>query len=975
MNKFTTTLFLMLTGFSMLASAGTGDPYNRTYIQNNKEQISYQRQRELQQDKSWLQFSTKHQGWKVVFDERNSMPHRAYGTGIKLAGNGTPAALALEFITSELAGFKVKADQLKLRSAHQSAKYHYVDYYQNYQGLEVLNSRVTVRFTKDNQVVLFGADVYNDIQLTTSPSISSSAITAYAAEGIAYEINDIKVNPELKVLPVPYQDGYAYRLVYEVTVSCTNQEGYPARYYTQVDANNGEVLYRSNEICNFDDQVIVSATVSDPNPWEPNVVRNLSGLEININGTNYYTDATGTLSLDGITLPATATISLEGKWSKVVTGNNGSSVSSFTVNLVPGINEVSFDTHAILEQLSAYYHVNVVHDFMKSFLPDFEALDQSFTTRVERTDGSCNAYYDGSSVNFYQQGDGCFALSLAGDVVYHEYGHGINDFFYSEFSNGMDNGAMHEGYGDVWGIGITDNPILGIGFSDSDPEGYVRRYDINKKVFPQDIQGEVHADGEIIAGAWYDTRLNIGNKETMFAIFAESLYGLADGPNGQEGTVFRDVLLDALTADDDDANLDNGTPNDIEILSAFALHGITLIGEINLIHAEPLVAFSATPITIQATIGADYPIYMGDATLHYKQNNSSTWETVTMTVVSGNTYKAEVPAQPQGTILDYYFTVNDIYGSTALTEPAEILQADPNLPYKLLVGFNQLIKEDFEIYFGDWIASDPDDDATTGQWIFDEPVATYIVEGDPNSIVQTNKDHTEDNTFNFCAFTGNASIGAGAGTNDCDAGRNTLYGPKYDLTTFQEPAISYYRWYSNDRGANPGNDSWKVHITNGNGNWVPVEVTYTSDHSWRANAIRVKDYVTLTDKVQLRFVVSDSIIAGANLEGGSLVEGAVDDAILWELGEPTIGIEEIETIALSVSPNPATEEILVKWSKLSAGVTTIELLNAVGRSVYKTNFNGSANQYRLPVHELASGVYTLQVKTADFAGSSKIVVQ
>ena len=85
MNKFTTTLFLMLTGFSMLASAGTGDPYNRTYIQNNKEQISYQRQRELQQDKSWLQFTTKHQGWKVVFDERNSMPHRAYSAGIKLA--------------------------------------------------------------------------------------------------------------------------------------------------------------------------------------------------------------------------------------------------------------------------------------------------------------------------------------------------------------------------------------------------------------------------------------------------------------------------------------------------------------------------------------------------------------------------------------------------------------------------------------------------------------------------------------------------------------------------------------------------------------------------------------------------------------------------------------------------------------------------------------------------------------------------
>lgn len=974
MNKFNT-LLLIFTCLALLVNAGTSDPHNRTYIQNSREQLNQLRQQELRNTKSWLQFKSKHQGWKVIFDERSKMPHRAYGSGIILNGNGDPAALSLQFIESELSVFNIDAGQLKLRSAHQSPKYHYVDYYQVYQDREVLNSRVTVRLTKDNRVVLFGADVYNDIQLSIQPVYSPEVIKNFATESLGYEVTGNTVNPEVKILPVPADGIYAYRLVYEAMVDCRNNQGYPARYYTLVDANNGEVLYRHNEICNFDDQVIVSATVSDPNPWEPQVVRNLPGLKITIGGNSYYTDESGTLSLDGITLPATATISLEGSYSKVVTGNNSNTVISFNTTLQPGINEISFDTHAELEQRSAYYHVNVVHDFMKSYLPDFEALDFPLTTRVERTDGSCNAYYDGSSVNFYQQGDGCFALSLAGDVVYHEYGHGINDFFYSEFSNGMDNGAMHEGYGDVWGIGITDNPILGIGFSDSDPDAYVRRYDINKKVYPQDIQGEVHADGEIIAGAWYDTRLNIGNKETMFAIFAESLYGLADGPDGQEGSVFRDVLLDALMADDDDANLDNGTPHDTEILSAFALHGITLIGELILTHAEPLVAFSAAPITIQAFISADYPIYLGDATLHYKKNTEVNWESVPMNFISASTYKGEIPAQPQGTILDYYFTVTDIYGSTALTQPADILQADPNLPYKMLVGFNQLIKEDFEIYFGDWEASDPADNAATGQWTFDEPVASYLVEGDPNSIVQTNKDHTPDNNFNFCAFTGNASVGAGPGTNDVDGGRNTLYGPEYDLTTFQEPAISYYRWYSNDQGANPGNDSWKVHITNGDGAWVPVEVTHTDDHSWRGNAIRVKDYVALTDKVQLRFVASDSLIAGANLEGGSLVEAAIDDVILWELGEPTIGIAEIETIDISVSPNPASDEVLVKWNGLSAGAATIELINATGRSVFKTTYDGSDSQYRLPVDHLPAGLYTMHVKSNKFAGTTKIVLE
>jgi hypothetical protein len=39
------------------------------------------------------------------------------------------------------------------------------------------------------------------------------------------------------------------------------------------------------------------------------------------------------------------------------------------------------------------------------------------------------------------------------------------------------------------------------------------------------------------------------------------------------------------------------------------------------------------------------------------------------------------------------------------------------------------------------------------------------------------------------------------GSNDVDHGKNTLYSPKFDLTGYVIPAISYYRWYSNDQGS------------------------------------------------------------------------------------------------------------------------------------------------------------------------------
>ena len=66
----------------------------------------------------------------------------------------------------------------------------------------------------------------------------------------------------------------------------------------------------------------------------------------------------------------------------------------------------------------------------------------------------------------------------------------------------MSNGGLNEGFADVWAISLTENPVLGYGWDLLDPTIFVRRYDQNRKVYPQDLVGEVHADGEIIAGAF-----------------------------------------------------------------------------------------------------------------------------------------------------------------------------------------------------------------------------------------------------------------------------------------------------------------------------------------------------------------------------------------------------------------------------------------------------------------------------------------
>ena len=80
--------------------------------------------------------------------------------------------------------------------------------------------------------------------------------------------------------------------------------------------------------------------------------------------------------------------------------------------------------------------------------------------------------------------------------------------------------------------------------------------------------------------------------------------------------------------------------------------------------------------------------------------------------------------------------------------------------------------------------------------------------------------------------------------------------------------------------------------------WEYVENNMSSDISWRKFAFRVSDYVSLTNNIQLKFIASDSIRPGQYLDGGSLIEAAVDDLVLYE-EEATTSVSDL----LSTKPN------------------------------------------------------------------------
>ena len=117
------------------------------------------------------------------------------------------------------------------------------------------------------------------------------------------------------------------------------------------------------------------------------------------------------------------------------------------------------------------------------------------------------------------------------------------------------------------------------------------------------------------------------------------------------------------------------------------------------------------------------------------------------------------------------------------------------------------------------------------------------------------------------------------GFDDVDGGSTTLYSPIYDLSDYSTFMVSYWRWYTNNVGDNPGNDLWKVEISNNAGiNWHSLEETNQTDNFWKNFQFTIdSNLFDIADQIQFRFIAEDIQYPGDSGSGGSIVEAALDD--------------------------------------------------------------------------------------------------
>lgn len=232
--------------------------------------------------------------------------------------------------------------------------------------------------------------------------------------------------------------------------------------------------------------------------------------------------------------------------------------------------------------------------------------------------------------------------------------------------------------------------------------------------------------------------------------------------------------------------------------------------------------------------------------------------------ISGDLYEAEMPRNiPCTATLSYYVRVHGLGGGLVMDPPGA-----PDVTYfaEIVTDILTVLEDDIEDDLG-WTVGDPADTADEGIWIRGDPIGT---------IAQPEADHTPV-PGTVCWFTGQGPLGGPANLEDVDNGRTTLMSPVFDISK-GGAEISYWRWFSNDRGDGANEDPFIVDISNDGGNtWHNVEtlgpIGLETSGGWFLHQFTAGDFVTPSAETIVRFVALD--------EGKpSLVEAAVDDFLV-----------------------------------------------------------------------------------------------
>jgi Zn-dependent metalloprotease len=433
---------------------------------------------------------------------------------------------------------------------------------QKHQGVPVFEGSVLVGFDPDGSIVHVHNGHVPDLALSTTPTLSPSRAVSVAESMLGTAFPEGHGKTRLVVVRGDKRHP-GYYLAWQVSGVLAQPRG---DWHVFVDARTGEVVRWLNLMKSAGSACIPCnpLDLACGAPFRDNPVDTLDNTGL--------TDAsTVDLAQFYCTLNnLTSLTNLDGTWAN----------TSLTKNRVgPPYTYLRSANQRAVDEVNAYYHANRSKEYLDSL--GFPGV-MAFSIRIDAHNSSLgdNSQYVPSG-DYMEFGEGGVDDSQDADVVYHEYGHAIQDNQVPNYGTTDEGGATGEGFGDYWAAALTDEhyaPALGpecvaawdaVAYNpyDGSPgSGCLRRVDGSKQ-YPRDFVWEVHDDGEIWSAALWSLREQLG-AATADALVVKSHTFLASNAN------FNNAADALLSAD----NAMNGGNNASTIHNAMKTHGIPRTG-------------------------------------------------------------------------------------------------------------------------------------------------------------------------------------------------------------------------------------------------------------------------------------------------------------------------------------------------------------------------------------------------------------
>jgi hypothetical protein len=447
---------------------------------------------------TWSSFNLAHGGnWTAQFDTLTNRPRRVFGGAIPWTKN--PAQLesvARSFIDANPSLFGATNTGLTYdptgATAVKSGRVMYAAFDYNIAGIPVEHARLVFAVNNGNLIYWHSANIAQVPAITTPVLSASQALSAALAHaGLTQSAVTIVKEPALKFIPQngPLGTLLAYRLTYELAFRLADGR---STWVAHVDALTGAIIAFGDSnryaACAAGTGGKVVGGVKPAQATDSEVVRSFPFAEINgsdaanSNGSFVWDGAKTSTGLNGMFFDTNCEDCLKSEtdpqsgfqpYAESTNGRINLGVGGRDVVAGPDLPTTSYGNGTSTPaDRTAFYHTNVARMIALKWM-NLPWLNTKIPVKVNIND-VCNAFWDGSSLNFFKAGEltsgssiyKCRNTGEIRDVMQHEWGHGLDDNDGEEpgYAAGLGDMATGEAVADHIALFVDHDSCVGQSF-------------------------------------------------------------------------------------------------------------------------------------------------------------------------------------------------------------------------------------------------------------------------------------------------------------------------------------------------------------------------------------------------------------------------------------------------------------------------------------------------------------------------------